>query len=264
MRGDWKYPELWTPSCVAAWCPSQGCTWDTLRDYSGRGNHGVLTSMDPGTDWVPSLGHLALDLDDVNDHILLPSTAVVLTAGQPYSVSWWEYINASVNLYPSRFCLDVAGSTDYWLCLRPSEAASADYKRIVWGKSPAGFTETHRASTAPTTAASVGTWKHFCITGSDPVSIDETTQKLYIDGVSYALIGGGSFGTIAVNRIGYDGADSGAECKMDDIRVYQRQLTETEIKLLGSRRGIAYDRETRRRVYIAVTANRRRQALSAI
>ena len=60
--GQPLYPELWR-GCVGAWCPSLGPTGLTLRDWSGFGNHGTLTNMDPGTDWVLSGGRYALDFD---------------------------------------------------------------------------------------------------------------------------------------------------------------------------------------------------------
>lgn len=48
---------------------------DAFRDSSPYGNHGTLTSMDPGTDWVwvPSLGRWALDFDGSNDYVALPN-----------------------------------------------------------------------------------------------------------------------------------------------------------------------------------------------
>ena len=44
------------------------------RDESAKGNHGVLTNMDPATDWLwePKLGRWALDFDGSNDYVQLP------------------------------------------------------------------------------------------------------------------------------------------------------------------------------------------------
>jgi len=41
------------------------------RDESAKGNHGVLTNMDPATDWLwePKLGRRVLDFDGSNDYI---------------------------------------------------------------------------------------------------------------------------------------------------------------------------------------------------
>jgi len=77
------YPHL-RRGLVGAWVPSLGVTGNTLRDVSGRGNHGVLTDMDAATDWQTSGGGF-LDFDGSNDYVLLPSRSVEL----PFSLSIW-------------------------------------------------------------------------------------------------------------------------------------------------------------------------------
>ena len=47
-----------------------------MIDRSGYGNHGTLTNMDPGTDWVPSGGKLALDFDVSNDYVSVGDIAI--------------------------------------------------------------------------------------------------------------------------------------------------------------------------------------------
>ena len=69
MRPDWKYPQFWGPNCLGSWMPSAGCTGNRLIDYSGRGNHGSLTNISVGTEWVPSDGVLSLELDGSNDYV---------------------------------------------------------------------------------------------------------------------------------------------------------------------------------------------------
>ena len=59
----YQYPNLWQ-GCVGAWCPSVDRSRSTLlTDFSGRGNNGLLTGMDPGTDWVASNDKIALDFN---------------------------------------------------------------------------------------------------------------------------------------------------------------------------------------------------------
>jgi hypothetical protein len=53
---------------IGAWCPTLGPSGYTLLDRSGRGQHGTLTNMDAGTDWVGSPGGWALDYDGTNDY----------------------------------------------------------------------------------------------------------------------------------------------------------------------------------------------------
>lgn len=45
------YPGLWT-KLVGLWAPSLGPSGLTLNDWSGFQNDGVLTGMDPASDWV--------------------------------------------------------------------------------------------------------------------------------------------------------------------------------------------------------------------
>jgi len=61
-------PGLWT-GLQGLWMPSLGPTGLTLRDWSGKGNHGTLTSMDPATDWVAGEKGWALDYDGSNDYV---------------------------------------------------------------------------------------------------------------------------------------------------------------------------------------------------
>ena len=95
---------------VGAWCPSLGPSGYTLLDRSRRGNHGTLTNMDAGSDWVGAAGGWALDFDGVNDGVLLGTkelfnpalynvelwfTPSVVTAGQK---SIYSQIDATGNI----------------------------------------------------------------------------------------------------------------------------------------------------------------------
>ncbi len=65
--GESANPHLWGFS--GAWVPALGVTGNTLFDVSGRRNHGILTNMDPATDWIIDEGGYALSYDGANDHI---------------------------------------------------------------------------------------------------------------------------------------------------------------------------------------------------
>jgi hypothetical protein len=56
-------------------------------DWSGNGNNGTLTDMDPATDWIA--GHIAggLDFDGVNDHVLVPHNDTLST--RTFSIAAW-------------------------------------------------------------------------------------------------------------------------------------------------------------------------------
>lgn len=56
---------------VGAWLFNEG-SGNRVFDYSGNGNHGTLTNMDPATDWVPGPSGMAVDTDGVNDYVAVP------------------------------------------------------------------------------------------------------------------------------------------------------------------------------------------------
>ena len=74
-------PQRWWPGINRQhplWRRTVGC-WkfddgggNRLTDYSGRGNHGTLTNMDPVTDWVGTEQGWGLDFD-TDDHVVMPS-----------------------------------------------------------------------------------------------------------------------------------------------------------------------------------------------
>ena len=85
-------PELWR-GLQGAWCPAMGNTGATLRDLSGRGNHGTLLNMDPGTDWVMSPDGPALDMDGTNDSVSLNSAVTdIITTAAAFSITQRVYI----------------------------------------------------------------------------------------------------------------------------------------------------------------------------
>jgi len=84
------YPSL-RQGLVGAWCPSLGATGYTLHDQSGYNNHGTLTNMDAGTDWVASGDGLALDFDGANDYIDIPVRGLPSIQGAKTISLWATY-----------------------------------------------------------------------------------------------------------------------------------------------------------------------------
>ncbi len=67
-RGQAAQPQFWD-GLVGLWAPFLGPTGPTLFDWSGYGNRGSLTNMDPATDWTAGRYGWALDFDGVNDEV---------------------------------------------------------------------------------------------------------------------------------------------------------------------------------------------------
>jgi hypothetical protein len=102
-------------------------------------------------------------------------------------------------------------------------------------------------------------WTHFAAIRN------ASGSELYRDGIRVAT---GSAGTISASAnlllFGTDfqpGAGRHLNGLIDDIRIYSRRLSANEIRILASRRGIAYEMATRRRSSSAVQYNRRRRLL---
>lgn len=61
-------PHLWR-GLIGAWVPSMGVTGNILHDVSTFKNHGTLTNMDAGTDWIIGKNGYALDFAGDDDYV---------------------------------------------------------------------------------------------------------------------------------------------------------------------------------------------------
>ena len=83
-----------TGGIIGCWSPSLGATGYLLRDVSGQNNHGTLTNMDPGTDWVASEKGLALDFDGSNDYIQTAPARGLQGANSEVTFAAWVSVKA--------------------------------------------------------------------------------------------------------------------------------------------------------------------------
>ena len=258
MRGQWKYPELWDSSLQIALCPSQGCTWDRLRDYSGKQNHGTLTNMDPGTDWVPSQGQLALDLDGTNDYV---DTADI------------EALDGAAAITVSAWINQTALTADKGIVAKWNYQTQGNFALQTQQSQPAGNIKVFLATTLTDAGNGYGEettnaphaanrWDHVAFTFRGGIGIE-----IHVNGFSCPLSRVGSppattvAGGTASLRVGmFQGLGREFNGMVDDIRAYSRGFSPQEIKLLATRRGIAYELAPRRRAS-AASGNRRRRLL---
>lgn len=231
----YKHPTLWQ-GCVGAWCPSQDRSRSTLlTDFSPYNNHGTLTNMDPGTDWVASSGKVALDFDGVNGHVpcgVMP----VLNGLTQLTVSVW--INARTS-----------GGGGFGRVITRNDASSFSIQLAASGANTTGIT-INGTLFAPTTGSLLGSWRHLCL-----VYQSAARMELWVDGLGYfgSTVTGGLASTVSPVTLGNRSAgDRGLDGWLDDVRIYNRALTASEVATLALRRGIAY--ETRRRRSYAVAA----------
>jgi hypothetical protein len=182
----------------------------SVYDWSGNGNTGTMTSMDPPNDWVAGKYNKALDFDGSDDYVSA-GTNTAYNFGSDFTISsWFKTTNAG-----ERPILSTRDGTGFL------------YYGIYGGK---GFIYYNTATPANiTTNKSINdnVWHNFMLVRSG------TTSKLYVDGAldSSPTQTGYSASNGAV-RIGHD-VSNGTEYfpgQIDDVRIYNYALTAEQVK----------------------------------
>lgn len=249
--GQPLYPELWR-GCVGAWAPCLGPTGLLLRDWSGFGNHGALTTVTASSFWTPYTGGYSGLLPDSSAYV---SSAISLANG-PYTLSWWERPTTSTTVQ-SRFQFQM-GSGFPFAVIRINVGG---YSNIAWGRWDNG--NSVRSATAPTIASQVGLWSHWLLCGSDNTSLTPGNHRLFVNGVEYTTTTSGAFAAgTNITQIGSNVQSQNTNAALDDIMIFRQSLPNLA-NILSRRRGIAYELAPRRRssVLVAAAFNRRRRLL---
>jgi len=243
---------------VGAWCPSvSGPYGYRLPDLSGYGNHGTLTNMDSGSDWVVSGGKGALDFDGSDDVVRLTLQNKIQTTTS-FTMSAWVYTrntNAQRNIFST------------WKFNRQSGwQFTIDSANKVSAAFLQAFAQTYYVITSNTTIAT-NTWTNvLCVSSGDVLS----NVNIFVNGTNSGKIDGPttdpgpldstslSIGAREANA-SYD--DTFLNGQLDDIRIYNRALTPSEIRLLASERGIGLKPERLRNRYTLIqTPSRNRSS----
>ena len=257
--GQPLYPELWK-GCVGAWAPCLGPTGLTLRDWSGFAQHGTLTNMDVGTDWVVDRGRYALDFDGTNDFVTASPSAVNIQQTDAFSGSAWIKLTGSgINSTAGRAIVNTWYQQSGWRFIVtdwPGTQGRIDFGALDgsgYGRLATGSTRVDD-----------GLLHHVAFTYSG--NSDASGIKLYVDGKpeTTTIRNNASPGTLnnaglAIGRLVelfyyFPGLIS-------DVQLWRRELAESEVRLLSRRIGIAYELAPRRRSSSAVQFNRRRRLL---
>jgi len=230
------YPSLWK-SCVGAWAPCLGATGLTLRDWSGRGNHGTLTNMLADSDWALSGGRYSLDFDGVNDTVAIATPQLSV-----WTIAMWIRNNAWTSNLSGFF-------------QSGPEFGNNDGGGSAAGKLSVGRVGVYNPVGISATTLSNGVWYHIAASMSAGLIC-----KLYVNGrqdssdLSYVgknvtLSTTGAISGLSGSRV-YSGL-------IDDVMLYSRDLSAQEIRTLATRRGIAFEMAPRRRSRVSVLASLR-------
>jgi hypothetical protein len=230
---------------VGAWCPSLGASGFSLIDR-GYGNHGTLTNMDPGTDWVASGGKLALDFDGTNDFVV--ATIPLFSGSLSFSV-WAKGVPGNAN-------------TNYMASIPVASSGSngVDFKNPT--NAQANLSLDGNFVTINSGVDIRDSWSHLLLGYGNGVAF------FYVNGI---LVGSQAWGNgvsslssrqLNLGRFGTFGSHSPVQ--LDDIRLYNRALSPTEIQQLytgGRGVGLIPERIKHRRKTTAAAFNRRRRIL---
>jgi hypothetical protein len=209
---------------VGCWIPSVSGSGLLLPDVSGRGNHGVLTNMD-ASDWVSAQYGRALDFDGSNDYVQLSSISD--STGQITATAWARQTTAILSVYAVFSCTNSSAT------VIPFQLESFNNRwGFIWGESPY-----IRVQVSFTLIPNQ--WYHLALVRSG--STGSWNYRFFVDGIQWlsatTTTSTGASNPIAIARNG----DRNAQFfpgNIDDVRLYNRALTEPEIRLLASRPGI--------------------------
>ncbi len=215
----WFYtPATLTSGLVAYWKLDDG-SGTTATDASGNGYHGTLVNMNPGTDWVSGKIGVALDFDGSNDYVDIGSGLSPLT---DFTVAAWvNPVKSDVDLHI--ISKGNNGTNTQWELTTSTVSGQVDFRAWSSGTGPSGVRST--------LSLPVGSWTH--VVGT----YDGTTWRIYWNGVldntstmpgpvatAYNIYIG------AVDIVGSPGQFW--EGLIDDVRIYDRVLTDSEIQSL--------------------------------
>ena len=226
---------------VGAWIPSVSGSGLLLPDLSGQGNNGALTNMGP-EDWVSSQYGRALDFDGSNDLVIFNSVPL----GTIHTTAAWVYLRYPAEYNFQGICGDGSSNT----CSLAATGNGISITGIAYS-----WSETAVSATVPNF---LNVWTHIAA-----ARINNEVEFFY-NGVSYGKVTGSSIPSFNCNRIGQRNGVVDTNGIIDDFRIYNRALSEPEIKLLASRPGIGLRPQRRTMYYAPPTGARRRRILTSM
>ena len=223
---------------IGWWCPSlddAGNGTSTIYDLSGNGNDLTLTNMDPLTDWVADTGSggvRAIDFNGFNQHATTGVNVPILVSTRT-TISCWVKVFTNTNAL-----IVQSGSMGGGVYL----GRFATAKFLFFFDNTTG---NNSSSDQSINGLILNRWYH--LLGYN----DGTTTYQYFNGVydsQYSDILSPAARFITIGQ-GVPPNTNRLIGRMDDIRFFDRILTQEEITNLASSRGYQNTPNTRRRRY---------------
>jgi hypothetical protein len=247
VRTELRYPGLWR-GCVGAWNPGLGPTGLTLRDWSGRANHGTLTNSPT---WAIETGSYSLQFPSTTDHVNCGSN--VLTGGDCTVLAW---VGSSSSWSPNNF-------NAVFFSKGTLNGDSLSTVALYWNQSlgwsffvlnPSNTFAVVRSAFTPVAGAS------YCVAG-----VCRGSQiELWVNGrlLNTAAATGGVKESTHTSYIGYEPVtNAGHNGWIKEVMAHRRALAASELLTLARRPGIVYELAPRRRSALVAGFNRRRRLL---
>jgi hypothetical protein len=199
------------------------------KDSSGKGNNGTLVNDPVFVDSKAGFGK-ALLFDGVNDYVDLPIGTLVSTLNSATFAMWVNFNNSNANSWQRIF--DFGSSTSNYLFLSPRISTTGVMR----------FAIRQTTSTAESMVSAPATlltgWHHVSVV----IDGAAKTMPLCLDGQVVAngatLVLPKDLGVTTQNRLGrsqFD-ADGYFTGQLDEFRIYNRALSEGEVKYLAGDR----------------------------
>ncbi|MBN1510019.1 MAG: discoidin domain-containing protein [Sedimentisphaerales bacterium] len=199
-----------------------------LQDSSGKGNHGSTSGEPSFVEGQAGYGQ-AMNFDGTNDYAVLPIGTLLSTLGSSTLAIWVNYADVG-NAWQRIFDFGTGATVNMFLTAENGATMSPRFAITT------GSYTTESLVTAP---AALGTgWHHLAIV----IDAANMTLRLYVDGTSVAsgptVVLPKDLGVMTQNWLGRSQytADPFFTGVMDDFRIYNRALSDSEIRYLAGDR----------------------------
>jgi hypothetical protein len=247
MINYWQLGYEWMGQGLRGhWCPSFAHNQLQSPDVSGFGNHGQLVNFanNANNALVTSGGKVALDFDNSNDQVSVPSIASIRSG--PFAVSLWYYP------------FSVSGSNQIFAqWLSSGIIAFRNGTSLAWQVG-------NRLTTGAVFTAN--TWHHVVCFRQENGTLRAMVNGVLDAGSSTATSQSSTEPFLLGGPVGGAGTGAG-HCQIDDVRIYSRGLTVGEaIATYQADRGggMGYQPPLRRSYFVPAQPSPRRRSSRAL